>query len=197
MQITFHFVGCTWVVCLPSLLLTVYNTIFFFFAYWFISSFCIILLFHQYLFFHLERYQLPNTRMYICIRVLYCIVKTSTLLFVLCYMSLMNVPWEMWVQRCMQCDFKYETNDVPAWQSRLEPAPWLEGEANCALVDCPSKYPEQTFLGQEVLSVPLHCLPLRLPPRKQNNAFLINSRACAIQTPQYIYSLMTSCDFCQ
>ena len=133
MQITFHFVGCTWVVCLPSLLLTVYNTIFFF-AYWFISSFCIILLFHQYLFFHLERYQLPNTRMYICIRVLYCIVKTSTLLFVLCYMSLMNVPWEMWVQRCMQCDFKYETNDVPAWQSRLEPAPWLEGATKCALV---------------------------------------------------------------
>ena len=63
--------------------------------------------------------------------------------------------------------------------------------------DCPREQAKQTFLGRDMLSAPLHCLPLRPSPWKQNKIFLINSRACANQTPQYSYSLMSSCDFCQ
>ena len=59
--------------------------------------------------------------------------------------------------------------------------------------DCPSKHVGQTFLGQNVLFAPPHCLPLCLSPWKQNKMFLINSRALAClplygatdQTPQY------------
>ena len=46
--------------------------------------------------------------------------------------------------------------------------------------DCPSKHVGRTFLGQEVLFAPLHCLPLRLSPWKQNKMFLINSRALTL-----------------
>ena len=159
MQITFHFVGCTWAVCLPSLLFTVYNSFlfFFFFAYLFVSSFGITLLFHEYLFLHLERYQLPNTRMYICIWVLYCIVKTSTLLFVLCHMSSMNVP-----NFCGKCG----CNSACSVFLNMKPMMFQPGRAEtrtCPMTwgcgkmrprDCPSKYAERTFLGQDMLSAP-------------------------------------------
>ena len=46
--------------------------------------------------------------------------------------------------------------------------------------DCPSKHAEWTFLGLDVLSAPLHCLPLRPSPWKQNKMFLINSRTLTL-----------------
>ena len=49
--------------------------------------------------------------------------------------------------------------------------------------DCPSKHAKRTFLGRDVLSAPLHCLPLCLSPWKQNKIFLINSRAWLITLP--------------
>ena len=199
MQITFHFVGCTWAVCLPSLLFTVYKT-FFFFAYWFVSSFGITLVFHQYLFLHLERYQLPNTRMYICIWVLYYIVKTSALLFVLCHMS---------IDECSKLYGKCECNSACSVFLNMKPmmlqpggaetrtCPMTRGCSKMRPGDCPSKYAEQTFLGEDMLFAPLHCLLLHWSSWKQNKILLINSKACASQTPQYRYSLMISCDFCQ
>ena len=75
--------------------------------------------------------------------------------------------------------------------------PMISG-CNLHPCDCPRKHAKRTFWGWDTsLSAPLHCLPLRPSPWKQNTLFLINSRACTNQTPQYCYSLMISCAFCQ
>ena len=187
MQITFHFVGSTWAVCLPSLLFTVYNSFFFFFLLnWFVSSFGITLLFHQYLFLHLERYQLPNTRMYICIWVLYCIVKTSTLLFVLCHMSSMNVPNFYGKCGCNSaCSVFLNMKPMmfqPGWaETRTCPMTW--GCSKMRPRDCPKSMPKGHSWGRTCSLLLLHCLTLHPSPWKQNKLFLINSKAWANQTP--------------
>ena len=61
----------------------------------------------------------------------------------------------------------------------------------------PSNHAEQSFLGWDLLSTPLHCLHLHPSPWKQNNILLFNSRAWANYTPQHPYSPMISCDYCQ
>ena len=65
--------------------------------------------------------------------------------------------------------------------------------------DCPSKYAKRTFLGWEVLSALLHCLPESIPmetnqdvPNQQQSHNFTPTLRCANQNPQYSYSLMIS-----
>lgn len=66
--------------------------------------------------------------------------------------------------------------------------PMTGGCGKLHLPDRPSKRAKGTFWGRGMLSAPLHCLQLHPSTWKQNKIFLINSRACANQTPQYRYS---------
>ena len=45
---------------------------------------------------------------------------------------------------------------------------------------CPSKHAKWTHFGRDMLSAPLHCLPLCPFPWKQNKMFLINSRVLTL-----------------
>ena len=46
--------------------------------------------------------------------------------------------------------------------------------------DCPPKHVHRTYSGQDLLSAPLHCLPLRPSPWTQNKMSLINRRALTL-----------------
>ena len=71
-------------------------------------------------------------------------------------------------------------SDVAVWWSRDQNLPHDSRVWQTRPCDCPSKHAKQTFLGWEVLSAQLHCLPLCPSPWKQNNMFLINSRALTL-----------------
>ena len=67
----------------------------------------------------------------------------------------------------------------PGWaETRTCPMTWTCGKL-CPFF-CPSKHAKWTFLGLDVLSALLHCLPLPLSPWKQNKIFLINSRTLTL-----------------
>ena len=88
-------------------------------------------------------------------------------------------------------------------EQRPEPAPWLEGEANCTLVIVLVSMPNGHSWGGSCSLLRSRPTPASIPmetkqdvPDQQQSFNFTPSLWCAIQTPQHSYSLMISCDFC-
>ena len=110
---------------------------------------------------------------------------------------LLDTQGHVWVSLLwVRCSFLLSPVLQPGGtETRTCPMTW--GCGKLCPRDCPSKHAERDILVSGCALRSASLPTFGSSPWKQSKIFLTNSRACANQTPQYGYSLMISCDFCQ